>query len=158
MYAAMTAFAEQPTQAGTGGVRVGDRERDKAIACLGQAFAQGYLSMQEYEGRVARAQEAQTAGALNQPLSDLPVKRIAWADPHRREASLAVARRGVRIHLAAYLAAALLMIGIWAATVAGVGFYYFWPVWPILGMGAGWVFHALGVQACANSRRATAAG
>jgi hypothetical protein len=153
MYAAMTALAEQRAQAPTDGVRVGDHERDKAITCLGQAFAQGYLSLQEYEGRLARAQEAQTAGALNQPLSDLPVKQIAWADPRRREARFAVARRGVRIHLAAYLAAAVLMIGIWVATAAGVGVYYFWPVWPILGMGAGWVSHALGVQACAKSRR-----
>jgi hypothetical protein len=109
--------------------------------------------MQEYEGRLARAVEAQTAGALNEPLSDLPVNRIARADPRRREARLAAARLGVRIHLAAYLTGALLMIGIWVATAAGVGVYYFWPVWPILGAGAGWIFHALAVRACANAGR-----
>jgi hypothetical protein len=152
MYAT-SAMAEQRSQTLTDGVRVGDPERDRAIIRLGQAFTQGYLSMQEYEGRLARAMEAQTAGALNQPLSDLPVHRIARADPRRREARLATARLGVRIHLAAYLAAALLMVGIWVATAAGVGMYYFWPVWPILGMGAGWIFHALAVRACADSWR-----
>jgi hypothetical protein len=153
MHAAMTALTEQRAQAATDGVRVGDHERDRAITRLGQAFTQGYLSMQEYEGRLARAVEAQTAGALNEPLSDLPVNRIARADPRRREARLAAARLGVRIHLAAYLTGALLMIGIWVATAAGVGVYYFWPVWPILGMGAGWIFHALAVRACATARR-----
>jgi hypothetical protein len=156
MHAAMTALTEQRAQAATDGVRVGDHERDRAITRLGQAFTQGYLSMQEYEGRLARAVEAQTAGALNEPLSDLPVNRIARADPRRREARLAAARLGVRIHLAAYLTGALLMIGIWVATAAGVGVYYFWPVWPILGAGAGWIFHALAVRACANAGRTEA--
>jgi 2TM domain-containing protein len=54
--------------------------------------------------------------------------------------------RGVRIHLAAYLAASLLMIGIWLAVAVSVGAWYFWPVWPILGMGTGVLSHAVPVQ------------
>ena len=34
------------------GVRVGDREREKVIARLGQAFTQGYLSLTDYEARL----------------------------------------------------------------------------------------------------------
>jgi hypothetical protein len=97
------------------GVRVGDREREKVITRLGQAFAQGYLSVPQYETRLDRALEAQTAGALNETLADLPIKRIVRSDPRRRAARIAAARRGVRIHLAAYLAASLVMIGIWPA-------------------------------------------
>jgi hypothetical protein len=106
------------------GLRVGDREREKVITRLGQAFAQGYLSIPEYETRVDQALAAQTAGALNQPLIDLPVRRIARSDPQRRATRVMAARRCVLLHLAAYLAAALLLIGILLALAIGVGT---WP-------------------------------
>jgi len=128
------------------GVRVGDREREKVIARLGQAFTQGYLSLTDYEARLDQAVEAQTAGALGEVLGDLPVGRSVRNDPQRRAARAAAARRGVRLHLAAYLAASLLMIGIWLVVAMTVGARYFWPVWPILGMGIGVVSHAVPVQ------------
>jgi hypothetical protein len=140
------------------GVRVGDRERETVIARLGQAFTQGYLSIPEYETRLDRAFEAQTAGALGEVLGDLPVGRIARDDPQRHAARAAAARRGLRIHLAVYLAASLLMIGIWLAVGVSVGAWYFWPVWPIMGMGIGVVSHAVPVHNYMRSRgfRATA--
>lgn len=125
--------------------RVGDHQREKVVARLGQAFAQGYLSMPDYETRLDRAFQAQTAGELTQVLGDLPVGRIARDDPQRRAAKAAAARRGVRIHVAAYLAASLLMIGIWLAVAVAAGALYFWPVWPIMGMGIGVVSHAVPV-------------
>ena len=121
------------------------------VARLGQAFAQGYLSIPDYETRLDQAFQAQTAGALRQVLSDLPVARIARDDPQRRAARAAAARRGVRIHLAAYLAASLLMIGIWLAVAVTAGAWYFWPVWPIMGMGIGVVSHAFPVHNCLRS-------
>jgi hypothetical protein len=150
-----TALPAQPAHdpAYDPGLRVGDHEREKVITRLGQAFAQGYLSIPEYETRLDQALEAQTAGALNQPLSDLPVRRIAGSDPRRRAARVVAARRGVQIHLAAYLAASLLMIGIWLALAIVVGAWYFWPVWPILGGGIGVVSHAIPVRSCTRGRR-----
>jgi hypothetical protein len=136
------------------GVRIGDREREKVLTRLGQAFTQGYLSIPEYETRLDRALEAETAGALNQPLSDLPVKRIARSDPRRRAARAAAARRGVKIHLSAYVTASLLMIAIWLALTIVVGAGYFWPVWPILGGGIGIVSHAAAIRGCAHKSRA----
>lgn len=135
------------------GIRVDDREREKVIARLGQAFTQGYLSIPDYQTRLDRAFEAQTAGPLGEILSDLPVGRIARDDPARHAARAAAARRGVRIHLAAYLAASLLIIGIWLAVAVTVGAWYFWPVWPILGMGIGVVSNAVPVRSCARSGR-----
>lgn len=129
-------------------VRVGDPERDRAAAVLGQAFTQGYLSMSEYETRLGRAFEAQTTGGLDQLVGDLPVQQISRRDPHRRAARQAAARRGVRIHLLAYLAGSLLMLGIWLATAMATGAWYFWPAWPILGWGIGIVSHATPVHAC----------
>lgn len=133
-------------------VRVGDPERERTAAFLGQAFTLGYLSMEEYETRLG-AFEAQTVGALNPLIADLPVDQIRRRDPHRRAARQAAARRGVRIHLVAYLAVSLLMIGIWLATAMAVGVWYFWPAWPILGWGIGIVSHAIPVHACTGKRR-----
>ena len=90
--------------------------------------------------------ETPTVGALGQVLRDLPIGRIVRDDPQRQIVRVAAARRGVRIHLAAYLAASLLMIGIWLAVAVSVGAWYFWPVWPILGAGIGVLGHALPVR------------
>ncbi|WIM90395.1 DUF1707 domain-containing protein [Candidatus Mycobacterium wuenschmannii] len=139
-------------------VRVGDREREKVIARLGQAFAQGYLPLPDYETRLNQAVEATTTGALNQVLGDLPVGRIARNDPARRAAKRAAARRGVHLHLVAFVAASLLMIGIWLAVALTAGAWYFWPVWPILGMGIGVVSHAVPVHRYLRGTGPTATG
>jgi hypothetical protein len=131
---------------GSPDVRVGDREREKAVSRLGQALAQGYLSMPEFETRVDQALRAETAGELTRPLGDLPVGQIARSDPRRTAARVAAARRGVRIHLAAYLVASLLMIGVWLTVAVTAGAWYFWPVWPILGWGIGVMSHAVPVS------------
>ena len=129
-------------------VRVGDRERQTAVTRLGQAFSQGYLTMLEYETRLDQAVAAETAGAMQQLLGDLPVRRIARSDPGRRAAQRAAARRGVRIHLFAFVAASLLMVGIWLTLALSVGAFYFWPVWPILGGGIGVISHGAAVGGC----------
>lgn len=149
----ITPSAPRPRATADPAVRVGDPERERTATRLGQAFTQGYLSLEEYETRLGRAFEARTVGALNHLTADLPVERIRRRDPRRRAARHAAARRGVRIHLVAYLAVSLLMIGIWLATAMAVGAWYFWPVWPILGWGIGIVSHAIPVHACARQRR-----
>jgi hypothetical protein len=146
MICEVAASVQRPQPSANPTVRVGDREREKVISRLCQAFTQGYLSIPDYETRLDQAFAGKTAGALALALSDLPVGRIARDDPQRHAARAATARRGVRIHLAAYLAAALLMIGIWLAVALSVGAWYFWPVWPILGMGIGVVSHAVPVH------------
>lgn len=55
---------------------------------------------------------------------------------------IATARLQARVDLRQYLlvwaGVSLLVIAIWAVTAATSGqTYYFWPVWPILGMGIG---------------------
>jgi len=150
-----TAFAASAQRSphsvnGGPGVRVGDRDREKVVTRLGQAFTQGYLSVSEYETRLDQALHAQTARALNQLLGDLPVGRIAQRDPRRRAARVAAARRGAWIHFAAYVAASLLMIGIWLTVAVTAGAWYFWPVWPILGWGIGVISHVIPVHSWAR--------
>jgi DUF1707 SHOCT-like domain/2TM domain len=131
--------------------RAGDRDREKTAARLGQALAQGYLELGEYEQRVQAAFQTHTTGELRELLADLPLERIRRADPRRRAARAAAARRGVRIHLAAYLAMTLVVLIVWAAVAATTGASYFWPVWPILGAAIGLVSHALAVRPVAKT-------
>ncbi|MCW2659874.1 MAG: hypothetical protein JWP83_1026 [Mycobacterium sp.] len=122
--------------------RAGDRDRQNTATRLGQALAQGYLALQEYEQRVQQAFQTETTGELKQLVADLPLDRIRRADPRRRAARKAAARTGVRIHLAAFLAMTAVALTVWAAT----GITYFWPIWPILGAAIGLVSHALAVR------------
>jgi hypothetical protein len=39
--------------------------------------------------------------------------------------------------VAGYLAMTVLMVGIWLAVGLANGSWYFWPIWPILGLGIG---------------------
>jgi hypothetical protein len=128
------------------GQRVGDRERERTVDRLGQAFSQGYLSMTEYDSRLQQAVAADTAGTLDGLLADLPIARIDRRDPRRQARRVAAARRGVQLHLAAYLAMCLIVLTVWLAVGLAVGAWYFWPVWPILGAGIGLVSHAVPIR------------
>jgi hypothetical protein len=131
--------------------RAGDRDRQKAAAHLGQALAQGYLELHEYEQRVQTAFQTHTTGELKQLLADLPLERIRRADPRRREARAAAARLSVRIHLAAYLAMTTVVLTVWAAVALTTDATYFWPIWPIFGAAIGLVSHALAVRPVAKN-------
>ncbi|MCV7440793.1 DUF1707 domain-containing protein [Mycobacterium paraense] len=122
--------------------RAGDIDRQRTAARLGQALAQGYLELPEYERRVQDAFQTQTTGELRELVADLPLARIRRADPRRRAAKAAAARKGVAFHFAAFLAVNAIVLTTWAAT----GVAYFWPIWPILGTAIGLVSHALAVR------------
>jgi DUF1707 SHOCT-like domain len=126
--------------------RAGDRDRQKTATRLGQALAQGYLQIDEYDKRVQAVFQTQKTGELRELLADLPVDRIRRADPRRRAARVAAARLGVRIHLGACLAMAIVVLIIWAAVAVTTGASYFWPIWPILGAAIGLISHALAVR------------
>ncbi len=127
-------------------VRAGDRERERTANQLGQALAQGYLAMDEYEARLQAAFAANTTAELSQVVVDLPLERISRNDPRRRDARRRAARRGVHIHLAAYLAMVVIVLVVWLAVGITAGAWYFWPIWPILGAGIGVVSHAIPVR------------
>ena len=126
--------------------RAGDRDREKTAARLGQALAQGYLEMDEYEQRVQAVFQTHTTGQLRQLLADLPLDRIRRADPRRRAARMAAARRGVRIHFGAFVTMTIVVLTVWAAVAATTSAAYFWPIWPILGAAIGLISHALAIR------------
>lgn len=127
-------------------LRAGDRDREAAAGLLGQALAQGYLGMAEYEARLQAAFAAQTTPELRGLTADLPISALRRNDPRRVAARRAAARRSVHIHLAAYLSMVVIVLTVWLVVGLSVGAWYFWPVWPILGAGIGVVTHALPIR------------
>src|SRR5215203_5275599 len=54
-------------------MRVGDREREQAVAVLHDAVGGGYLDLQEFEERSQTVYAAKTRGQLRAALADLPI-------------------------------------------------------------------------------------
>ncbi|ORA08309.1 DUF1707 domain-containing protein [Mycobacterium arosiense] len=131
---------------------VGTRDREKAADLLGQAFAQGYLQVDEYDRRLQTVFQTHTAQELHELLADLPLDRIRRHDPRRRAARVAAARRGVRAHLAVYLTMVAIVLTVWAAVALTTEASYFWPIWPILGAGIGLVGHAASIPRVNENR------
>lgn len=130
----------------------GTRDREKTADLLGQALAQGYLPIDEYDRRLQTVFQTQTAPELRELLAGLPLDRIRRHDPRRRAARLAAARRGMRAHLVAYLAMCAIVLTVWAAVALTTNATYFWPIWPILGAGIGLVSHAVSIPRGKQSR------
>jgi len=127
-------------------VRAGDREREQTANQLGQALAQGYFALDEYESRLQATFAAHTTAELRELVADLPLDRIRRSDPARRQARRKAVRRGVQIHLAAYLAMVVIVLAVWLVVGLTAGAWYFWPIWPILGAGIGVIGHAVPVR------------
>lgn len=128
-------------------VRIGDRQRQDVEEVLGQALAQGYLDVAEFQIRLDQVAAATTSVALSRLVADLPVEQLRRNDPARVAARATAARRGVIAHSAAYLLGAVLMAGLWLAIAIPTGHWYPWPIWPILGGAIGVLAHALAVRA-----------
>lgn len=116
----------------SGEVRASDADRDVAAGAINEAFAEGRLDGDEHSDRLSRAMSARRLGDLVPLLADLP--------PVVRQPGAALAPapppRTLRVRSAAlrsWLGLALLFNVIWLLTSIGGGWYYYWPVWPMLG-------------------------
>ncbi|MDT5065426.1 MAG: hypothetical protein QOK02_1581 [Mycobacterium sp.] len=127
-------------------IRAGDRDREETANLLGQALAQGYIDMSEYERRVQTAFATHTTAGLRELVADLPLAYLRRTDPRKRAARQRAARMSVRLHLAAYLTMVVIVLTVWLAVALSVGAWYFWPIWPILGAGIGLLGHAIPIK------------
>ncbi|MFB9235383.1 DUF1707 domain-containing protein [Plantactinospora siamensis] len=67
----------EPQPPGEDRLRVSDAEREQIVELLGQAAAEGRLTLDEYAERAATAHSARTRGELAKLTDDLPVPRPA---------------------------------------------------------------------------------
>ncbi|MFD3747410.1 DUF1707 domain-containing protein [Nocardia sp. NPDC058633] len=77
-------------------LRVGNPERERAIALLNDAFSSGYLEISEFEERSVVAYSARTRGELRGVLAQLPVAAQLFPDEMSRSAAVVPVPLGVR--------------------------------------------------------------
>jgi hypothetical protein len=78
------------------------------------------------------------------PLSPPPQEPVAPdLEQQRREQAIQRIRdkRAFMIHLVAYLVVNVWFVVMWAITWSMTGFGYFWPIFPMIGWGAGVAVH-----------------
>lgn len=121
-------------------VRIGDAERERVREVLSRHVADGRITLEEFSDRLGEVYAARTADELEGALRELPPLPAGTLPPP--PAQRAAQRNRIRAASVGYLALVVLMLTIWAATGAG----YFWPLWPIMGMGFG-VARTLRVEA-----------
>jgi signal transduction histidine kinase len=77
-------------------------------------------------------------GPLASGWRSLSTTLLGEAPPRKLDTTLVVRRRAVRIHALVYAGVNLVPIIVWALTSRG----YFWPIWPMLGLGLPLGIHA----------------
>ncbi len=92
-------------------VRLGDVEREAAVSALGEHYAAGRLTKEEYDERADQAWAARFDSHLGPLFADLPAPhgRNASSAPAPRAAGTQVSRRGRRMP---FLPVLLLVLGI----------------------------------------------
>jgi len=117
-------------RAGSGQLRIGYAEREKAAADLAEHLAAGRLDADEYTDRVGRVYAARTAGDLAPLFADLPPLRPAPVPRPTRQPS------GFPIRMVLIVALILACVA-WVAFVEVPPFFIFPLVWIMLaGSGA----------------------
>ena len=132
-------------------LRASDADRDVVLGVLRDAYAAGKVDTAEYERRVDAALEVVRLGQVLPLLEDLastrsPARRARRAPEGAsvREEALATFERDLRDMRTGWIALSVLLVGIWGATSVTAGdLLFFWPVFPVLAVGVGYLSHRL---------------
>ena len=128
-------------------LRIGDAEREHAVAALGRHLSVGRLTMAEFENRLDTAYAATTRAELDAVLADLPATTRPSPPPPQPapspgEAWAPWAPGNCRASWVGWMLTGALCLLVWTATSAAQGhLHYFWPFWVIGPWGAVLVVH-----------------
>lgn len=136
-------FSADPRRAEVAGIRAGDRDRETAVEALREAYADGRLDRTEFDRRSHAALAATLLGEFVPLLQDLEAPVPAALSV--RDEALRRYRRETRDARNGVVAIGVLTTGIWGAMNLGhlSDPWFFWPVFPILGVGIGWLMQVL---------------
>ncbi|PRY61823.1 DUF1707 SHOCT-like domain-containing protein [Glycomyces artemisiae] len=129
-----------------GKLRISNADRDEAIAQLRAALDEGRIDLGEFDERSLAAYSAKTNAELDLIFEDLPGGRpkVGEVVPAAEAPAAAPAARPERREhwirrvpaLRGLVTVGAICTAVWAATWIGSGEPgYFWPIWPILGLG-----------------------
>jgi hypothetical protein len=128
-----------------GELRLSDADRDVASEFLRRHFAEGRLTLDEMEDRLAVVYSAKTGADLAGIFDDLPaetaVEPATSSGPPVRPRPPS---RALADQLRVYLLVNALMVAIWLMSGGG----YFWPIWVIVPWG-----FAMAVKVTGSRRR-----
>src|SRR5215207_4217793 len=115
-------------------MRAGNADRERVVAQLNGAFAEGRLDVRELDERVAAAYAAKTMGELAPLTADLPVGRSPARRPPTTPAPATrdreIERNASRAAVGGAFGLFLVNVLIWTAVSVGTGErIYFWPIW-----------------------------
>jgi hypothetical protein len=130
-------------------IRASDADRERAVAQLRQHLSDGRLTLEEFTERVDEAYAARTTADIERALRELPHISVRGSVPAgfgpvaaSRRHDLQQ-RRNLRSSLVGYAAINAMLLLIWLVTCIATGdLQYFWPIWPMLGMGIGVIAQA----------------
>jgi Domain of unknown function (DUF1707) len=131
-------FRLDPRQPGHAPMRASDADREIVRATLGDAFADGRLTREEYDDRLNTLYGSRTLGEVSSLVTDLvpldgsPMAPAPLLGADMRTRGARKWRKDVEESLAAFLVPSIICTVIWIA-VTGGGF--FWPVFPMLFLG-----------------------
>ncbi|MCW2769111.1 MAG: hypothetical protein JWR27_544 [Aeromicrobium sp.] len=134
-------FSADPRATGSAELRATDADRDHAADVLREAYADGRLTRVEYDERSGAALGARTVGDFLPLLHDLapavPASNQLAAD--LRAKAVVKYQRDLRDARNGWIFVSTVCLAIWAATSVGSGGpYFFWPVFPFIGVGIGY--------------------
>lgn len=148
-----TAFSADPRDPAVGELRASDADRDHAADVVRDAFVDGRLTRDEFDVRRDQVLAGRTLGDLLPLISDLvpssapvsapAVRPTSGAADLRRDAEKQY-ERDLRDARNGWVFVTTVCVAIWGATsIAGGEPYFFWPVFPFLGVGIGYVSQRL---------------
>ena len=123
-------------------LRAADSDRAAVATALGQAMAEGRLTVAEYDERLSSVHAARTYGELAGLTADLPRAAAPpaprpTAPPAARAVPACAAGWHGRAAWASWSSTALVVLTIWAVVSLASGeLRYFWPMWVIGPWGA----------------------
>ncbi|MBC9225414.1 DUF1707 domain-containing protein [Aeromicrobium sp. 636] len=135
-------FSADPRRTEVAGVRASDGDRETAVEALREAYADGRLDRTEFDRRSQAALSATLLGEFAPLLQDLEAPAPAALSV--RDEAVRRYRRETRDARNAVLTVGTMTTGIWGATSVFNGdVYFFWPIFPILGVGVGWLMQVV---------------
>jgi hypothetical protein len=120
--------------------RIGDAERDATVSLLGDATAEGYLTLAELDTRLETALTARTEADLLALRADLPAEWLALRNrPAAAHASRRPGSAALRPRVFAYLLVMAVLVAIWLGGGAVTGAWYPWRSGPRSAGASAWL-------------------
>lgn len=129
-------FSADPFDLKNSSLRAGMRDREELARILSDAYADGKLDDAEYQERLDSALQIKLLGEVRTLVIDLGTPKTLM----RRRKSPAAARQearqkkraGVREAAVAWVSTTAIVNIVYFMTALAGGFYYYWPMWPML--------------------------